>query len=89
MQGLDEGDNTHSWGTGELTALESEWETPCYRALAEAEPKGKPIRKAKASNTIRHLDDNELATASHLAGLRLPDASGSGIYAGSQSTRNE
>ena len=34
---------------------------------------GLPVANAETSDTVRHLDDNELATALHLARLALPD----------------
>ena len=34
---------------------------------------GLPVADAKSCDTVRHLDDNELATALHLARLALPD----------------
>ena len=34
---------------------------------------GLPVADAKSGDTVRHLDNNELATALHLARLALPD----------------
>jgi hypothetical protein len=32
-----------------------------------------PVADAESSDTVRHLDDNELTTALHFACLALPD----------------
>jgi hypothetical protein len=34
---------------------------------------GLPVADAESSDTVRHLNDNELTTALHLTRLALPD----------------
>lgn len=65
---------------GRLTALKSQGKSPRDTTRSEGETQRQEIRKTKPRDTIRHLDDDQLATTPHLARLRLPDARGRGVH---------
>lgn len=54
------------WLPGSVCALDGLAKGPMSRG-------GLPVADAETSDAVRHLDNDELATALHLARLALPD----------------
>jgi hypothetical protein len=75
-------------GVKEHTDLECQWKSPCNATWCKRETESEPIRDGEARDAIRHLDDNKLAPAPHLARLSLPNTSSGSVHASSQTSND-